>query len=186
MLTGLLDGPVLWYANRATGVVLVVLFTLAVVLGMLSTARTTSVRWPRFATQSLHRNVSLLAGLMLFLHITSAVVDTYVDIRWYEGLVPFAGSYETIWLGIGTVSCDLTLAIVLTSLVRQRMNLRHWRFIHLLSYPAWAVGVVHGVGIGTDSFTTWGLAVSGGCTALVVAVGIARMVTLVHERRLAI
>lgn len=180
------SGPVLWYANRSTGVVLVVLLTLSTAMGVLSTARASSARWPRFATQALHRNVSLLALAMLVLHIASAVIDTYVDIRWYEGIVPFVGSYEPLWLGIGTIACDLLLAITLTSLVRQRLRHRHWRLVHLLSYPAWAVGVVHGIGIGTDSFTTWGLAVSAASVAVVVTVGVVRLITLAHERRLAV
>ncbi len=186
MLASFTGGPVLWYANRSTGVVLVVLLTLSTAMGVFSTARAGSARWPRFATQALHRNVSLLAMVMLALHIASAVIDTYVDIRWYEAVVPFVGTYRPKWLGIGTVACDLMLAITLTSLVRQRMNHRQWRIIHMLSYPAWAVGVVHGIGIGTDSFTTWGLAVSATSAAVVGTAGIVRLFTLVHERRLTV
>jgi succinate dehydrogenase hydrophobic anchor subunit len=52
MLAAFTSGPTLWYANRATGVVLVVLLTASTALGVSSTARAGSVRWPRFATQA--------------------------------------------------------------------------------------------------------------------------------------
>lgn len=179
------EGPTLWYANRATGVVLVVLLTVSTAMGVYSTARGGSTRWPRFATQSLHRNVSLLAMVLLALHIASAVVDTFVDIRWYEAFVPFVGSYKPLWLGIGAVASDLLLAVLVTSLVRHRLQHRSWRVVHLLSYPAWAVGVLHGIGIGTDSFTSWGLSVSAASTGVVATFAVVRLVTLVNERRLA-
>lgn len=185
MFAAFTGGPVLWYANRATGVMLVVLLTASTAMGVYSTARAGSVRWPRFATQALHRNVSLLASVMLVLHIASAVVDTYVDIRWYDALVPFFGTYEPLWLGIGTVASDLLVAIVLTSLVRDRLRHRGWRIVHLLSYPAWAIGVLHGLGIGTDSFTTWGLSISAVSIGIVATFAVVRLVTLAHERRLA-
>jgi DMSO/TMAO reductase YedYZ heme-binding membrane subunit len=179
-------GPTLWYVNRATGVVLVGLLTLATGIGVVSTARAGSVRWPRFATQTLHRNVSLLAMVMLAVHVTSAVVDTYVDIRWYEAFVPFVGRYEPWWLGVGTVSLDLLVVVVLTSLVRERLNHRRWRILHLAAYLAWAVGVAHGVGIGTDAFTVWGLSVNAVSVAVVAVFCVVRVGTLVHERRLTV
>jgi DMSO/TMAO reductase YedYZ heme-binding membrane subunit len=179
-------GPTLWYANRATGIVLVGLLTLSTGIGVVSTARAGSARWPRFATQTLHRNVSLLAMTMLGLHILAAVVDTFVDIRWYDAFVPFVGHYQSLWLGVGTVSFDLLLAVVLTSLVRERLNHRRWRLIHLMSYLAWVMGVVHGIGIGTDAFTAWGLSVNALSVGVVAAFCVVRLGTLVHERRLTV
>lgn len=175
----------LWYANRATGVVLIVLLTASTALGVFSTARAGSVRWPRFATQALHRNVSLLSAVMLALHIASAVVDTYVNIRWWDAFVPFLGTYKTVWLGIGSLSCDLMIVVIVTSLVRERIQHRRWRILHLTSYVAWAIGVAHGIGIGTDSFTSWGLSISAASIGVVITFGVVRLVTLAHERRLA-
>jgi DMSO/TMAO reductase YedYZ heme-binding membrane subunit len=181
-----LHGPTLWFANRATGVVLIVLLTASTAIGVFSTARAGSVRWPRFATQALHRNISLIAMAMLGLHILSAVVDTYVNIRWWDSVVPFLGSYQRLWLGIGAVSFDLLVAIAATSLVRHRFNHRRWRLIHLTSYLAWGIGMAHGIGIGTDAFTIWGISINGACIGLVAAFAVVRLGTLVHERRLTV
>ena len=138
-----------------------------------------------FATQALHRNVSLLTIAMLVAHITTAVVDNYVDIRWYDAVVPFLGLYSRLWLGVGAIASDLLIAVAITSLVRQRLNHRRWRLIHLMSYLGWVLGVVHGLGIGTDSGTLWGMVISALSVGVVAAFGVLRVATLVHERRIA-
>ena len=41
-------------------------------------------------------------------HVVTAVVDTYVDIRWWQAFVPWVGaSYMPLWLGLGTVALDV-------------------------------------------------------------------------------
>jgi len=149
-MNGLLHGPTLWYLNRSTGLVVLALLTLTAVLGVLSTARGGRLL-PRFVGQVLHRNLALWSIVLLVLHVTTAVVDTYVDIRWWQVVVPWIGStYLPLWLGFGTVAFDLLVLVIVTSLVRARMRHRSWRLVHLLSYAAWGVAVAHGLGIGTD------------------------------------
>jgi methionine sulfoxide reductase heme-binding subunit len=185
MLGWLTHGQLLWFANRGTGVVLVGLLTISAALGVFSTARASSTHWPRFATQALHRNISLLAAAMLTVHVASAVLDTYVDIRWWEAFVPRPGGYQQPWLGLGALALDLLLVIIVTSLLRHRLGRRTWRGIHLLSYLAWGVGVLHGVGIGSDSTTGWGMGTTVVSVGVVAAIGVIRLATLSHERGLA-
>lgn len=180
----LTDDNLVWYLMRGTGVVLLVLLTLSTVLGVLATARMGSRRWPRFATQALHRNVSLLSVALLAAHAVTAVVHGFVDIRWVDALVPFIGPYEPLWVGLGTLALDAVVLVVVTSLLRDRLDHRRWRLLHLLSYLAWAASVVHAIGIGTDATSTvWGLGVTVGCVAAVVVSVVVRLVTLAGERR---
>ncbi len=179
---GLLDGPALWFANRGTGFVLLVLLTLSTVLGVLSTARFSPRLWPRMLTQGLHRNVSLLAVTFLGAHVVTAVVDTFVDIRWYDAFVPFGGRYMPLWLGYGAVALDLLIAVTVTSLVRHKMSHKPWRVVHLLAYGAWGLGLLHGLQMGTDASTQWGAAISYGCIAVVLAAVVARLGLLVRPR----
>ncbi|MBS2938443.1 ferric reductase-like transmembrane domain-containing protein [Nocardioides sp. J2M5] len=144
------EGPLFWYLNRATGLVLLVLMTLSVVLGVLATSGRAGRGVPRFVSQSLHRNLSLLSVLALLAHVTTAVVDEYVDIRWWQALVPVGATYRPLWLGLGTVSLDLLAVVVLTSVLRTRLSHRSWRLVHLSSWLAFAAAVAHSVGIGTD------------------------------------
>jgi predicted ferric reductase len=180
----LTDGPLLWYLNRGTGVVLVGLLTLSVAIGVLSTLRATSRYWPRFATQSLHRNVSLLATALLLAHVASAVLDTFVTITWTDSVVPFVGGYRPFWLGLGALALDLMAVVVATSLFRRRMPRRGWRVTHLLSYLGWAAGVLHGVGIGTDTATSWAGAVTIVSVGVVATAVVIRLATWAQERRL--
>jgi DMSO/TMAO reductase YedYZ heme-binding membrane subunit len=150
------QGPLLWYLNRSTGMVLLLLLTATVLMGIWSTRKEAGGRLPRFAVQALHRNLGLLSVTMVTLHIGSAVLDEYVDIRWWQAFVPYQLHYQPLWLALGIVAFDLMLAVVLTSLVRARLGHRAWRAVHLSSYVIWALAVAHGVGIGTDTATPWG------------------------------
>jgi len=179
----------LWFANRGTGVVLVALLTLSMALGIVSTVRAGSARWPRFATQALHRNVSLLASAMLIVHFGTAVLDqnAYSDLTWLDVVAPFWGKYAAAHrtaLLLGSVAFNLMVAVVITSLVRARLSHRIWRGIHLLTYLSWAAGVLHGVLIGTDAGTVWDVAVTVVSVGVVAASVVVRIATWVHERRL--
>ncbi|HEX2705395.1 MAG TPA: ferric reductase-like transmembrane domain-containing protein, partial [Candidatus Lustribacter sp.] len=129
-----MTSPMMWYLNRGTGLVLLVLFTLTTVGGVLSTSRATPRWWPRFLTQGLHRSLGLLSVILLVLHVATAVVDEYVDIRWWQALLPFGATYKAAFLSLGTLALDLTLAVVVTSLLRGRLSVGAWRAVHLTSY----------------------------------------------------
>ncbi|MCT9082393.1 ferric reductase-like transmembrane domain-containing protein [Streptomyces fulvoviolaceus] len=159
----------LWYANRATGAVCLVLFTVVVLLGTAVRLRGKIPGLPRFGTVSLHRTLSLSATAFLALHITTAIVDGYVNITVLDAIVPFASDYQPLWLGLGTVAFDLMLAVVITSLLRERIGHRAWRAVHWLAYASWPVALVHGIGIGTDTGTDWMTWLTVACVAAVVA-----------------
>ncbi len=153
----------LWVLSRATGLVSLVLLTLVVVLGIVVRRRAQVGRLPGFVLVGLHRNASLVAVALLVVHVVTVVADSYVSIRWWDAVVPFAGTYHPFWLGLGTLAVDLLAVLVLTSLVRHRMPVRAWRALHLTAYACWPIALVHGVGIGTDMRAAPGLAVAAGC-----------------------
>lgn len=177
----------LWFANRGSGVVLVALLTLSTALGVIATVRAGSARWPRFATQTLHRNVSLLTMVMLVAHVVTAVLDEYVDLTWFDAFAPVAGKYAAknrLSLTLASIAFDVLLVVVLSSLVRARLSHRFWRGLHLASYLSWAFGVLHGFLIGTDARTQWSIAVTVASVGVVAAAVIMRLATWAHERRL--
>lgn len=172
-------GPGLWYVSRATGLVTLLLLTVSVLLGLLTAGRFSSDRWPRFLTQGMHRNASLLVLVFLCLHVASIVADSYTSISLTAAFVPFASSYKTVWLSLGAVALDLLLALVVTSLVRNRLGYRAWRRLHWMAYACWPVAVAHGLGIGTDRSVTWVIALTFGCIGSVFVVVGWRVVTAV-------
>jgi methionine sulfoxide reductase heme-binding subunit len=137
------DSTAFWYASRATGVVALLLLTVVLVLGILVNRRGRLPGLPGFAVTNLHRNISLLAVAAIAVHVLTAVLDTYVRIPFLASVVPFTSGYERLWLGLGAVSFDLMLAIIVTSLLRGHLNPKLWLAIHLTAYACWPVAFVH-------------------------------------------
>ena len=134
-----LAATTLWYITRGSGVVALVLLTVSVALGVLTSLRVGAGRWPRFAVTSLHRNLTLLAIAFVAIHVVTTVTDGFAPIHLQDAMVPFLSPYRPIWLGLGTVAFDLLLAFVLTSYLRHRIGARMWRGVHWLAYVCWPV-----------------------------------------------
>lgn len=163
-----MNSQALWFATRATGVIALVLLTASMVLGILTSTRFARPTLPRFVTLGLHRNVSLLVLVFLGLHIATSATDTYAPVGWLDAVVPFAGTYRPLWLGLGAVSFDLLLALTVTSLLRTRIGHPAWRWLHWASYACWPTAVVHGVGTGSDTKLPLVLAVTAACVLAVL------------------
>jgi sulfoxide reductase heme-binding subunit YedZ len=176
-------GPFLWYLNRGTGIVLLGMLTLTVLLGVRSLRSHRSRGLPRFLTQSLHRDLSLISLALLGAHVASAVVDEYVDIRWWQALVPWGATYKPLWLELGTVALDLVVVLVVTSLLRRRLGHRCWRVLHTAAYGCWALALVHGLGVGTDTRAGWGRWSAVACAGLVALAVLGRIAGLLVSRR---
>ncbi len=158
-----------WYLARGTGVVALLLLTASVVLGVLGPLRfSAGPRWPRFAIDTLHRDVSLLVIVVLAAHIVTSVLDGFAPIALTDAVIPFGSSYRPLWLGLGALSFDILLALVITSVIRRRLGYRAWRAVHWLAYASWPVAVLHGVGTGTDTKVWWMLALTIACVAVVL------------------
>lgn len=177
------DPRLLWFVSRATGLVALVLLTLTLVLGITASTRLASAGWPRFVTQGLHRNVSLFVLVLLGGHVAAVVIDDYVPIRPVDAAVPFLATYRPIWLGLGVLSLEFLLALVLTSLMRQRLGYGTWRVVHWISYLSWPLAVVHGLGTGSDPREPWAVALTAGCGLAVLAAIFWRIVTGWPARR---
>ncbi|MFV0462653.1 MAG: ferric reductase [Nostocoides sp.] len=180
-----MTSPLLWHLNRGTGVVLLALFTATTLIGVLATGRGMSPWWPRFLTQGLHRRLAGLSVGLLAVHVVTAVVDEYVDIRWWQAFVPFGAAYKPLWLSFGTLALDLTVIVAVTSLARAHLPHRLWHVIHLSTYLCWVFGAVHGLGIGTDTGTAWLRAINAVCLGLVLLAAGGRLAAVARANRAA-
>ena len=168
-------GPtVLWYLTRGTGVVTLILLTLSVALGVANVRRAQTEKVPRFVLDAVHRNASLLAVAFLFVHIITSLLDGFAPIRLVDVVLPFGSAYRPLWLGLGAVAFDLLIAVALTSVFRRRLGYRTWRATHWLAYASWPVALLHGLGTGSDTKTTWMLTLTGACLVVVVVAVVAR------------
>jgi predicted ferric reductase len=164
-----------WYLTRSTGAVALVLLTLAVTLGVVDVRRYSTPTWPRFLLDTLHRNASLLALAFVAVHILTSVLDSFAPISLLDAVVPFTGSYRPFWLGLGALSFDLMLAVIVTSLLRRHVGQDAWRAVHWLSYGSWPVALLHGFGTGSDVKSGWLLVLSILCLLAVLAAVLVRI-----------
>jgi methionine sulfoxide reductase heme-binding subunit len=172
---------VFWYASRATGIVALLLLTAVLVFGILVNRQGRLPGLPRFAVTSLHRNLSLLAVAFITVHVLTAVLDTYVSIPLASSVIPFASGYERLWLGLGAISFDLMLAMIITSLVRGRLNRTLWRAVHLLAYLCWPVALAHSIGSSRDLQHGWMLDLAIGCTLIVALAVLWRLASAARQ-----
>jgi len=156
----MITGTAFWFASRATGVISLILFSLVAMLGILVNRQGRLPGLPRFAVTGLHRNLSLLTVAFLGTHIVTAIVDGYAHIPWLSTVVPFTSGYERFWIGLGTVAIDLFAALIVTSLLRDRLRPSVWRAIHWLAYVCYPVVVVHSMGAYKDLQSGWLLALT--------------------------
>lgn len=110
-------------------------------------------------TAAVHRSLSLLSVVFLGLHVVTALIDPYAVVHVTSVVVPFVGSGNPLWVGLGTVSLDL----VGTSLLRRRIGVRLWRAIHWLAYLSWPTAFAHTLGMGSDVGQGWFVLLFGLC-----------------------
>jgi DMSO/TMAO reductase YedYZ heme-binding membrane subunit len=163
-----MNSTTLWYTTRATGIVALLLLTVTMVLGLVTTNRARARNWPGFVQQEMHRRVSIIAVVFLAIHVVTSILDTFVSISWLTLVVPFTSTYGRFWVGVGTISLDLMLAVFVSSLLRARIRPGTWRALHWLAYLSWPVALAHTFGIGTDAGASWVIALAVIC---IVAVG---------------
>ena len=157
----------LWYANRGSGAVTMVILTASVVLGMGTTVRWKSTFWPRYFNSGLHRNVSLMFVCFLVVHVITAILDPFAKLGLSDALIPFTSSYRPFWLGLGVVAAELAVALILTTAIRGLISYPVWRLLHWLSYACWPIALLHGLGTGSDVRAPWFLGLEAVCVLAV-------------------
>ena len=179
LVVAAVGGKSMWYLTRGSGVVSLVVLTVSVLLGILTSGRWESRRWPRFVLEGLHRNISLAVLVFLAIHIATTVLDGFVPVGWVDTVLPFRAGYRPVWVGLGALAFDCLLAITITSLLRLRIGHQVWRNVHWLAYACWPIALVHGLGSGTDTPARWMIAID------VLAVGsvLVALTWRIHARR---
>jgi sulfoxide reductase heme-binding subunit YedZ len=175
------SSPWLWYVSRGSGLVLLVLFSLVVVLGVATRTGSAPSRWQRLAVAELHRNLALFAVALLILHVVTAIADPYVSIGWLAIVVPFISHYRAAAIGLGALAVDLGGAIILTSLLRERLGYRAWRIVHWCAYLAWPLAFVHSLRAGNDLGIRWVALVEWGSAAVVGMAIVARALSVIRR-----
>ncbi len=161
-----------WALGRGTGITALAFFTLSIALGIATRSGRPLVTLPRFAVEDVHRFAALVGTVMIVLHVGNLLLDPYAQLRLIDVVFPFLGAYKPFWLGLGTLAFDILIAVMVTSLLRQRVGLRTFRLVHWLTYLMWPIAFAHALGNGTDTSHGWFVLFAGAC-ALTVAAALA-------------
>lgn len=150
-MLGVVSISPLWYISRSAGFVGLVLLGIIGILGVITAGNLNFRRGARFMAPEIHRSLSLLALVVLAIHVGAAVLDKYSHIGLKDVFIPFMAQYRPIWVGLGAIAIDLGLAVVITSLLRVKMGYKSWKLVHWASYPIFGLSIIHGLGTGSDS-----------------------------------
>lgn len=159
----------LWALGRGTGITVLVFLTIAQALGIATRSGRRVAALPRFAVADVHRVAALAGTGLVAAHLTLLFFDPYAQLRLVDFVVPFVAAYRPVWLGLGTLACDVLVVVTVSSLLRHRLGLRAFRVIHWVAYALWPLALVHALGAGTDALRVWFLALAGGCAVVVAA-----------------
>jgi methionine sulfoxide reductase heme-binding subunit len=162
----------LWYLARGSGAVSLMLFTVVVALGIGTRSGRPFAGMSRLVVASVHRSAALLAVGFLVVHVSTLMFDPYAQLKLVDLVLPFGSTYRPLWVGLGALALDLVIAIVATSLLRERIGRRAWRAVHWFSYAMWPIALLHGIGSGTDRSTVWMLGIDAACVLAVVGVAL--------------
>jgi sulfoxide reductase heme-binding subunit YedZ len=165
-----MSAEALWYLARGSGAVSLLMLTVVLALGIGTRAGRSFAGMPRLVVVSVHRSSALLAVAFLLVHVTTLMFDPYAQLKFVDLVLPFTSSYRPLWVGLGAVALDLMIAIMVTSLLRERIGHRVWKAVHLFAYAMWPIALVHGIGSGTDRSAFWMLLIDTACALTVIGV----------------
>lgn len=165
-----------WDIARAGGFVAYGLLTLAIVTGVLHSLKWGGERWPRLVNNEVHTHLTLLALVFTVVHVVAVSLDPFTAFHLNELLLPLVSHYRPLWMAFGIVALYLGIAVGISTWVRPKIGYRAWRYIHFATFASFVFATIHGLGTGSDSKTTWALAIYGVASLAVGGLTIARLV----------
>src|SRR5439155_879142 len=83
-------------------------------------------------------------------HIVALLLDATARIGSLDVFVPFLKSYGQLAIGLGTISVDLLIVVLVTTWIRRRMSNNSWQWWHRVSYLGFVTMFLHSMLSGTD------------------------------------
>jgi methionine sulfoxide reductase heme-binding subunit len=147
--------PTFWLLARASGLTAYVLLTLSVLAGLAVKSRPFGRAVKAASATDTHRFLSLLALGAVAIHAITLVLDQTIHIGPAALLVPGLSSYRPVATGLGVLSAELAVLVVVSFSLRRRIGARAWRRLHWVTYGVFGAATAHGLAAGTDSHRTW-------------------------------
>ncbi len=142
----------LWALGRGTGIVALVMFTVALVLGITSGSGRPLPGLGRFAATDLHRTAALTGTALIAIHVGSLFFDPYAQLRLVDLVVAVPGRRQAAVAGPRHARARPAPGRRPASrLLRHRVGPRVFKAVHWATYAFWPIAFAHALGNGTDS-----------------------------------
>ncbi len=143
-----------WVISRGTGLALVIVSSLLVIIGlwMVHPKRNKKKSFPHIVTlNSARKTLAAIGVVLLFLHVSSIVVDSFANVGLLGALVPFMSKFKAVPVALGTISLYSMVVIGFTAWLKVRFERFNWKTIHRFALFAYLVVMVHGITSGSDT-----------------------------------
>lgn len=154
-LSTLMAGETIWIVARSTGVASLVALSLSLLTGVALRPKILSWLSTNRAVSELHSYATVLWLPLGIAHILALLFDPYAKVGVLDLVIPFAVPYGTFAIGIGTISLQLLIVVLVAAWSRTRLTRGQWLAFHRLSYVVFAAAFLHGVLSGTDLAYPW-------------------------------
>jgi len=160
------EAPLQWWASRASGFLAYVALWIAMILGLMISARGLDGVINRKTVLELHQQWTLSAVLAIGLHVAVIVTDEYVEMSWRGAAIPGESAYLPGPVALGTIGMWGVAVLALSSWLQRRVGYTTWRVVHASAFGTFVISLVHGWVAGTDSATVGAQALYLGTAAL--------------------
>jgi len=154
-----MHGQFFWITTRAAGSVALVAASVSLCVGLLMSGR--MIKGRGIDLRVAHEALSLTALVALAIHVVSLLADSFFHPSLLDVTVPFVSGYREPWMSIGIIGGWGLAALGLSYYARGMIGPDRWRRLHRWTAAAWALGLVHSIGEGTDDGRMWFLAMTG-------------------------
>jgi sulfoxide reductase heme-binding subunit YedZ len=177
----LLAGQTIWIVARSTGVASLVALSLSLLTGMALRPKTLGWLSTNRAVSELHSYATVLWLPLGLAHVVAILLDPYSKVGLLDLVVPFLMPYGTFAIGLGTISVQLLIVVIVAAWSRTRLSRGQWLAFHRLSYLAFAAAFLHGILSGTDLAYPWLAGVAWLVAATLVLAGMRRVAHAVRS-----
>lgn len=171
-----------WYASRLFGFLAYAALTASVIYGLLLSTGIFDAIAHRAVSFTLHQELAALGLSLTAIHGALLGLDTTVPTSVAAIIVPFAGTYRPVWVGMGQLAFYLSVAVYASFWVRRRIGQKRWRLLHYATFLAFAGATAHGLMTGTDTSATWAMATYAASAGAVVFLVLYRILLAVASR----
>jgi DMSO/TMAO reductase YedYZ heme-binding membrane subunit len=167
-----------WIILRAAGVGSFLMLFGAVAWGLISTTGVVSKRMHRSATIMVHQVLGAAGLVLLVVHVAGLMLDRYVRFDLADVLVPMSSTFRPFAVTLGIVAMYCMVLVLVSSWAKKHLSTPMWRRIHVLSVPAYVMGLTHGMLAGTDTQAPWMWWTYVGSAVVVLFLMVARAATV--------